>query len=415
MQLVHRRTLGCVTALGALAITGCGSGATKDAGSSAKTLTIYSSLPLRGAERTQTQPMVNGIQMALEQAGRRVGPFEIQYESLDDSSDETGSWDAGNAAASAQRAARDRSAVGYIGQLNSGSSAVSIPILNAAGMPQVSPANTAVGLTTDEPGAGRGEPEKYYPTGKRTFFRIAPKDTVQGKALATLMRVQKCRRGYILNDSGLYGKGLAANIRRTAGDIGLRVVGNEGLNMSASGYRSLATDIAARGVDCVVFSGSTSGNAVQLFKDLASALPKAQLFGGDGVVTSAFVNPEEGGIPKKVGDRTHLTIFALDPANYPESGQAFLRDYKRRFGAAPDPLAIYGHEAMLLLLDAIKRAGPRGDERGAVLEQLQRTRNRDSVLGRYGLDKNGDTTLQDYGAYKITDGEIEFDRVIKSK
>ena len=69
-----------------------------------------------------------------------------------------------------------------------------MPILNEAGVPQISPANTAVGLTSDEPGADQGEPDKYYPAGKRTYVRIVPKDTIQGAALATVMKEDGCTK-----------------------------------------------------------------------------------------------------------------------------------------------------------------------------------------------------------------------------
>ncbi len=66
------------------------------------------------------------------------------------------------------------------------------------------------------------------------------------------------------------------------------------------------------------------------------------------------------------------------------------------------------------LVDAIEGAGSRGDEREAVVEELRNTKDRRSVLGRYGFDANCDTTLKDYGDYRIDDGEIAFDRLIKA-
>ena len=46
----------------------------------------------------------------------------------------------------------------------------------------VSPANTYVGLTTNLPGSAPGEPQKYYPTGKRNYLRIVPLDSIQAAA-----------------------------------------------------------------------------------------------------------------------------------------------------------------------------------------------------------------------------------------
>lgn len=127
---------------------------------------IYSSLPLQGASSAQTGPLVNGIKLALKQAGGKAGDFTVNYQSLDDSTAAAGEWDPTQTAANARKAATDPKTVYYIGEFNSGASEVSIPILNQAGIPQVSPANTYVGLTASIKGAtAPGEPQKYYPTG----------------------------------------------------------------------------------------------------------------------------------------------------------------------------------------------------------------------------------------------------------
>ena len=94
--------------------------------------------------------------------------------SLDDSTAQAGSWTPEATSANALKAAQDDSTAVYIGEFNSGAAKVSIPILNEAGIPMISPANTYVGLTTDDPGSEPGEPDKYYPTGKRTYTRIVP-------------------------------------------------------------------------------------------------------------------------------------------------------------------------------------------------------------------------------------------------
>src|SRR3712207_3082442 len=175
----------------ALGVTACGDdeggGGGGGEGKSSGEVKVYSSLPLQGASRPQTTALVNGIKLALEQAGGKAGNVTVQYESLDDSTAQAGSWTPEATTSNARKAAQDDSTAVYIGEFNSGASAVSIPILNEAGVPQISPANTAVGLTSDEPGAEPGEPDKYYPTGQRNYVRIVPKDTIQGAAVATVM------------------------------------------------------------------------------------------------------------------------------------------------------------------------------------------------------------------------------------
>ena len=70
---------------------------------------------------------------------------------------------------------------------------------------------------------------------------------------------------------------------------------------------------------------------------------------------------------------------------------------------------------MIALLDAIKRAGDKGNDRQAVIDAFFATKDRDSVLGTYSIDKNGDTTLTDYGVYTVKDGKLAFDKVIKAQ
>ena len=46
--------------------------------------------------------------------------------------------------------------------------------------------------------------------------------------------------------------------------------------------------------------------------------------------------------------------------------------------------------------------------------RLFQTKGRDSVLGTYDIDENGDTTLSDYGVYTVKDGELVFDETVKA-
>jgi branched-chain amino acid transport system substrate-binding protein len=383
-------------------------------GGAAKKLTVYSSLPRQGAQEPQTSDLVRGIELALEQAGGKAGDFTVKYESLDDSTAQAGAWTPEATQTNALKAAGDDSTAVYIGEFNSGASAVSIPILNEAGVPQISPANTAVGLTSDEPGANPGEPEKYYPAQTRTYVRIVPKDTIQGAAVATLMKQDGCTKVFMTNDKEVYGAGLAKNIQLAADAQGLDIVANEAIDKNAANYRSLASKAKGDGADCFVYSGITANNAVQLYKDFSAAIPDAKLYGPDGVAESGFADPKEGGIPADVASKVKLTVATLAPDEYPPEGQEFFKQFSQKYGEAnPDPYSIYGYEAMRLALDAIQRSGTGNKE--DIVKALFDTKDRESVLGTYSIDENGDTTLTDYGVYSIDGGELKFDETIKAK
>ena len=151
MSFLVKVMRGCLVLGTVAALSACGSSSSSSSSAGAassssgsKTVDIYSSLPLQGASTAQTDPMVNGIKLALSEAGGKAGSFTVNYQSLDDSTAAAGKWDPGQTAANARKVAADPKAVYYIGEFNSGASEVSIPILNQAGIPMVSPANTYV-------------------------------------------------------------------------------------------------------------------------------------------------------------------------------------------------------------------------------------------------------------------------------
>jgi branched-chain amino acid transport system substrate-binding protein len=418
LRATRMAVAGCTAAALAMGVAACG-GSSGGGGSgstvSGSTLTIYSSLPLQGASRVQGAATVNGAKLALQQAGGKVGKYTIKYKSLDDSTAQAGKWDPGQTSTNARKAATDKSTILYIGEFNSGASAISIPILNRAVIGQISPSNTAVGLTSNAAGAEPGEPNKYYPTGKRTFVRVVPRDTVQGAADAAVLKADGCKKPFVVNDKEVYGAGLATNVVDSLKAQGIPSLGNTGWDPKAPNYRSVASSIKSKGTDCVFISGIVNNNAVQLTKDLAAAMPAAKILGPDGICTATYTDPKQGGIPASLASRTQCTVATLDPAKYPPAGKQFFAQYKKAYpGTEPDPYAIYGYESMSLALDAIKRAGANGNNRQDVVNALFNTKNRQSVLGTYSIDKDGDTSITDYGLYKIVNGQPTFAKVIKA-
>ena len=413
--------LSCLFAVFALTVAACGDddddgGDGGESGAAGNTLDVYSSLPLQGAQRLQTTAMVDGIKLALKQRNNKAGQYTIKYTSLDDSTAQAGTWTPEATSANARKVAQDDKAIAYLGEFNSGASAISIPILNEVPIAQISPANTAVGLTSDEPGADEGEPEKYYPTGKRHYLRVVPKDTIQGAALATIMKGDGCTKVAILNDKEVYGAGLAKNVEASAKEQGMEVTSNEGIDPKAPNYRSQAASIKSEGADCFMFSGVTPNNAVQLYKDVSAAIPDAKLYGPDGVSNPEFYDPKEGGVPADVASKVKITVATLSPEEYPPEGQKFFEDFKKEYGVDnPDVYSIYGYEAMSLVLDTCEKLGPDCSDREAMIDALFKTKGRKSVLGTYDIDENGDTTITDYGVYTVKNGELVFDKTVKAK
>jgi branched-chain amino acid transport system substrate-binding protein len=376
-----------------------------------ETLTIYASMPLQGASRADGKAIQNGAALALQDAGGQAGGYSIKYVRLDDSLAKTGAADPNKAAQNAQQAAKDRTTIGYIGQYNSGISKVTIPMLNKAGIAQVSPSNTYVGLTAGGPGSTPGEPQKYYPTGKRTYARVVPNDRVQGRALAVAAKEAGCKSITIWDSRTTYSRGLARLATRRAKKLGLRVRGQSSINPHRPNYRRQARRIKS---DCFVFTGEIESNGVQAVRDAAGAKSVRKLFAGDGMCLNDTASPRRG-LPRSVARRFRCLISSLAPSAYPPPAQRVFSDYAARFGpkTAGDPQLLYGYESMALLLDSINQASAQGPvTRRAVVGQMLATTDRQSPLGTYSIDPHGDTSISDYGLYKIASGRLAFDRVV---
>jgi branched-chain amino acid transport system substrate-binding protein len=317
----------------------------------------------------------------LQEAGNRAGGRPVRLVTLNDATTKAGAWTPQRTARNALRAAQDPTTIGYIGEFNSGASRVSLPILNEAGIPMISPSNTYNGMTTGGAGTEPGEPDKYYPTGLHNYFRLMPNDHVQAAAIVTAARDKGCGNLAILHDGELYGRGIAADARATAKRLGVAVATTRRASRRASSYRALARAVKRAKADCVIYGGITANNAVRVVRDVGRALPKARFFGSDGVAESNFAHR----LPRSVARRTHVfvapllnTVYGLKPSE--------------------DPYTAAGYEAMRLLLDGIAAVGP---DRAGLINWLHTVQNRQSRLGTYGFDAAGDTTLRAYGMYRI--------------
>jgi branched-chain amino acid transport system substrate-binding protein len=219
-----------------------------------------------------------------------------------------------------------------------------------------------------------------------------------------------CTNVYVLDDDEFDGRDMAQTFEAAAKSAGLNIVGSQEYDPRASSYTSLATGIARSGADCVMLGAVTQNHAVLVTRQLAAAMPDALIFGSSGLAESTYVEPSQGGIPLSLDPRVLLTTAALAPASYPPAGRKFFVAYQRRYGV-PQPAAIFGYEAMSLMLDAIRRATDNGDQeavRTKVLSALFATRDRHSALGTYSVDPDGDTSLNQYGVWRIVDGRLSF-------
>ena len=145
-------------------------------------------------------------------------------------------------------------------------------------------------------------------------------------------------------------------------------------------------------MDCFIVAGPTSSGAIKLVEQVATTLPTARLYGGDGICESAFANPAQHGIPASIAPRFKCTLPVLALADSP-GGKTFLSAYQAAYGSSnPPSYAIYGYAAMQLGLDTVASLGSQGNDKAAVLAALF-TNVHNAALGSFQFDQDGDTTL----------------------
>ena len=270
---------------------------------------------------------VNGAKLALKEAGGKVGDFTIEYVSLDDSTAQAGGWEPGQTASNARKAIGDDSTIAYIGEFNSGATAVSLPSSTRPASPRSAPATRPSASRPTTPARAR-RARQVLPDRQADLRPHPAQGHLPGRRARALAKEEGCESVYILNDKEVYGAGLASNVELAAKDVGLEIKGNDGVDKNAANYRALGAKIKATGAECFIYCGITANNAVQIFKDMAVALPDGALLGPEGVGETGFFDPEEGGLPADVASRVLITIPGVAPEEYPPAGREFLKAYE---------------------------------------------------------------------------------------
>jgi len=375
---------GSVTALPA---SSCGPIQFKGSGS--PDFLIASDLPKQGGSRTQTVQMAKAIAYVLDQQNWKAGDHNIGYQDCDDSTAQLGKWDPDKCSANAHSYASNSKLLGVVGTFNSGCAAIEIPVLNQApggGLLLLSPANTYGCLT--EPCAG-DEPEKYYPSGKRNYARVAPSDPNQGAVDAAFLKSKGVKRVSVLNDKEAYGLGVAKNFAGAAKAAGMTVTGFTAYDPKQANFQALFTRIKGQNPDAVFIGGLIDENSGQLINDKVKVLgdnTKVKLMLPDGFTTDAIFDRSQGGTPSAAG--SYFSVAGVGIDKYTGAAKTFINGFKQQLGGKPvDPYAILGAQAAQVLLGAIAKSdGSRSD----VISKVFATKVNNGLIGSFGFNKNGD-------------------------
>jgi branched-chain amino acid transport system substrate-binding protein len=374
--LVRRRALiVCACAALAAMIAGCTTTASKTTVSGG-TLTLYASVPSGGAGGQQARDVVAAEQLAFQQASPKLGNFRLRFIEL-----------AGKRVSdNARTVIQDSTAIAYLGEVIPGLSADSLGITNAQDVLQVSPTDTAAALTQETPAVPKS-PNRYYESlssNGRTFARVVPTTALEAKAQVRQMQALHVGKLHVIDDGSQYGAAVAQAVRADAASASISVLP------------------AATGADAVFDGASSEAAAARLFNATAASDPTVKLFA-----------------PSALGDSTFAALLSPSVRNAYVSVPGFLpggltATAKSRFVApfvaayhhTPAPQAIFGYEAMSAVLAVLHQAGSSAGDRSTVVHDFFAIRNRNSVLGSYSINANGDTSLAPFVFGRIAKGKL---------
>jgi branched-chain amino acid transport system substrate-binding protein len=374
-------------------VSGCsGGGESTTARAPDGPLTVYLSVPAHGIDTQSGAAVAAGARLALQDAHGRAGDRDLRLVQLDSTRPDGPTWDPAVVEANAARAAKDPAAIAYVGELDKGGSAVSIPVTNEESILQVSPLDGLTTLTRQQPGAVQGTgPARYYPSGKRTFLRLVPRDALQASELVDWASEQGGRRIAIVQDDEVFGRTLAQQVAVAAERLKLPVTDLVEPHDDPAGFDDFARKLAVKHPDVVIYTGIGDATSGLLLQAIRRALPGARLFGSSAMAHST---PTPPGLPE-----IELLSPLLPAREYGPRARRVLRRIQARSrpGGAE---ALYGYEAMRVVIDSIAAVGADGGDRAAVARAALTPRARVSVIGPFRVLATGDVSPERFGAYR---------------
>jgi len=389
-------------------------GITHSADTSKGTINLYSSWPLTGSYAGIGPDAVAAFQMCLEDFGNAAGGFALKYEALDDgTAANNGSYDPAAETDNVNKVVNDADAMVYIATYNSGMAKISIPITGEAGMAQISYANTYPGLTHAVPEVtAEGEPDVYYPSGKRNYMRVCPADDKQGAAQALwAYNEMGKRKAYILNDQSLYGAGVALLFKVFFEKLGGTALGFEDYDPTTGEYQSLMTSIAATGPDLLYLGATVNANASKVLIDARGVMSADDVLflGPDGLINDEFVSGAG-----EAAEGAYLTFAGYSPDKLLEFGGPggdFVTRVTAKLGHSPDAYAVYAYETAVVVLQTLDKVAEK--HRGKILDAMFATEGFVSLLGgTWSFDDNGDTDSSIIGLDQVVGGKITFQKLL---
>jgi branched-chain amino acid transport system substrate-binding protein len=390
-------------------LAGCGTGSSTGVAGNT-TIKICTELPVSGADTSSGKPAENGATLAIKQANDKhtIPGYTLVAVHYDDVGP-SGTHDGPTGANNIRQAIGDALVAACLGPFNSAVAQAEMPLANFAPLGLISPSNTNPSLTKPSYGALG----TLRPTGKVTYFRVSTTDDKQGPANADyLYKTLSLKKVYIIDDTEVYGKGIADTFSDEWKSLGGTVLGRVGLDKTHTDFRPNLTAAAALGPDVIYYGGTDSDGGTLVRQQMVgiAGLEHTVYAGGDGLQTDSFAKTTGA-----AGIGTIVTVASVNPDVLPTAA-AFKADFTKLFPNAADygAYSANAYDGTNIIIQAIKSAIAGGAKnpkdsndstgakafRQAVIDQIAKI-SYDGVTGKTTFDINGDTTNRVISIYKL--------------
>jgi branched-chain amino acid transport system substrate-binding protein len=256
--------------------------------------------------------------------------------------------------------------VAVLGEVASTRSREAAPICQQNKIPMISPSSTNPEVTK----AG-----DY-------IFRVCFTDTLQGKILADFAgKTLHAKKVAVFTDvKSDYSKGLAKYFKENFTGGGGQIVAELDFNGGDKDFKAQLTAIKSANPDAVFIPAYYTDVALICIQAKQIGLTAPQ-FGGDGWESDELVT-----IGKDAVEGTYFSTHC-SPESPGARVKKFVEDYQARFkGKTPDAMAMLGYDSVMILADAMKRAGTTDGDK--VRAALAGTKDFDGVTGKITIDEN---------------------------
>ena len=246
---------------------------------------MYSSAPRHGVSAAAAGEVLAGERRALEERDGRAGGLRIRLRQLPATDERGRPWDPALVAENAHRAADDPTAIAYLGELDYGATAVSLPITNNAGLLQVSPGDGLTSLTQRPPGRPRAGPERYYPTGSAQLRARRADRPERGGAAGRAPRGGRRQRA---SRSSSTARSTAASSRPSSWSARAAPGSRRSRPRSTAGASEdipdIARSLAEKRPEAVVHLGVAGAATLPMLSAIGDQLPGVPVFAASGML-----------------------------------------------------------------------------------------------------------------------------------